>query len=162
MCKVKKWAEQQNVILLALYGVLRDECKDLGSILLATQTNFRMRSRLNVNSSILAQFAYFLEWETIVQVQRLRERRVLLSRQDSFAQQASFELSFVERVGNIRLVSKSSEYIAKFIVTSQLNPGALPNDSFPNWILSADTEEVSKHDFAWISQKKLTWHFLPS
>ncbi|KAF9023518.1 Tripartite DNA replication factor [Haplosporangium bisporale] len=141
MCKVKKWAEQQNVILLTLYGVLRDECKDLGSILLAPQKTFRMRSRLNVNDSILAQFAYFLEWETIVQVQRLRERRVLLSKQDSFAQQASFELSFVERVGNVRLVSKTSAYIAKFIVTSQLNPGALANDSFPNWILSADTEE---------------------
>ncbi|KAG0338706.1 hypothetical protein BG000_003518 [Podila horticola] len=144
MLKVNKWAAQQNVILLALYGVLRDECKDLGTILLASQKNFRMRSRLNVNDSILAQFAYFLEWETIVQVQRLRERRVLLSKQDSFTQQASFELSFVERVGNIRLVSKSSEYIAKFIVTSQLNPGALANDSFPNWILSADTEQGQK------------------
>ncbi|KAG0032942.1 hypothetical protein BGZ81_009718 [Podila clonocystis] len=144
MSKVKKWAAQQNVILLALYGVLRDECKDLGTILLASQKSFKMRSRLNVNNSILAQFAYFLEWETIVQVQRLREQRVLLSKQDSFAQQASFELSFVERVGNIHLVSKSSEYIAKFIVTSQLNPGALANDSFPNWILSADTEQGQK------------------
>ncbi|KAG0084790.1 Tripartite DNA replication factor [Podila epicladia] len=139
--KVKKWAAQQNVILLALYGVLRDECRDLGTILVASQKNFKMRSRLNINNSILAQFAYFLEWETIVQVQRLRERRVLLSKQESFTQQASFELSFVERVGNIRLVSKSSEYIAKFIVTSQLNPGALADDSFPNWILSADTEQ---------------------
>lgn len=111
---------------------------------MASQKNFKMRSRLNVNNSILAQFAYFLEWETIVQVQRLRDRRVLLSKQESFTQQASFELSFVERVGNIHLVSKSSEYIAKFIVTSQLNPGALANDSFPNWILSANTEQVSQ------------------
>ncbi|KAF9301843.1 Tripartite DNA replication factor [Mortierella antarctica] len=144
MSKVKKWAAQQNVILFALYGVLRDEYRDLGTILLASQKNFKMRSRLNVNNSILAQFAYFLEWETIVQVQRLRDRRVLLSKQESFTQQASFELSFVERVGNIHLVSKSSEYIAKFIVTSQLNPGALANDSFPNWILSANTEQGQK------------------
>ncbi|KAG0331072.1 Tripartite DNA replication factor, partial [Podila humilis] len=141
--KVSKWAVQQNVILLALYGVLRTECKnDLGSILLATQKTFKMRNRLNLENKILAQFAYFIEWETIVQVQRLQERRVVLSREDSFAQQVSFELTFVERVGNsAHLVSKSSEYIGKFMVTSQLNPGALADNSFPNWILSADTPE---------------------
>ncbi|KAF9430698.1 Tripartite DNA replication factor [Podila epigama] len=139
--RLQKWANQQNVILLALYGLLRDECKNLGSILLASQKPFKMRSRLNLNSSILAQFAYFTQWETIVGVQRLREKRVLLSREDSFEQQVSFQMEFVERVGNIHLVSKSSEYIAKFIVTSKLSPGVLANDSFPEWVLSADTVE---------------------
>ncbi|MES1169412.1 MAG: hypothetical protein ABUL47_01855, partial [Leifsonia sp.] len=64
--KVSRWSEQQNIVLISLYALVGRERGDLSSILLAPQVPFKMRDYFNVQHNILAQFAFFLQWETIM------------------------------------------------------------------------------------------------
>ncbi|KAF9092872.1 Tripartite DNA replication factor [Mortierella sp. AD031] len=131
-----KWAEQQNVILIALYAVVRQEHKDLKSVLLAAQFPFKMRSQFKFKYNLLAQFAFFLQWEVIMQAQKRRQTRISLTREEAFRHQYTFQCRFLGRhlgplpgAGPSTRAAKEpsnsdwSGYIGKFEITSLVNPG---------------------------------------
>ncbi|KAI1317207.1 Tripartite DNA replication factor [Mortierella claussenii] len=150
---LRKWAEQQNVILIALYGLMRHECSDMSTMLLAPQAPFRMRSHFRFQHTILAQFAFFQQWEVIMQCAKRREIRAGLSRDEAMQHQYLYRGRFMGRhVGLLpgathgakapRAPSNTpwSKYIGKFEVTSRVDPGSLVGSTFENYILSADTD----------------------
>ncbi|KAG0375559.1 Tripartite DNA replication factor [Mortierella sp. AD032] len=147
---LRKWAEQQNVILIALYAVVRQELRDLKNVLLAPQFPFRMRSQLKFKNNLLAQFAFFLQWEVIMQAQKRRQRRIYMTDDEAFRHQLAFQCRYLGRhLGSLPPVqgaaakepsnSDWSGFIGKFEITSPINPGVLANEDFKQWILSPDT-----------------------
>ncbi|KAF9132533.1 Tripartite DNA replication factor [Mortierella sp. 14UC] len=149
---LQKWAEQQNVILIALYAVVRQEHKDLKNVLLASQSPFKMRSQFKFKYNLLAQFAFFLQWEVIMQAQKRRQRRIHMTDDEAFRHQLAFKCRYLGRhLGPLPPVqgadagvkepsnSDWSRFVGKFEITSPINPGVLANDDFKQWILSPDT-----------------------
>ncbi|KAI8599356.1 hypothetical protein EDD21DRAFT_162185 [Dissophora ornata] len=149
--KLRKWSEQQNIILISLYALVRKEHGDLSSILLAPQAPFKMRCHFNIQHNILAQFAFFQQWETIILAEKRRQIRISLTRDEAMRHQYAFRCRFLRRhVGLLpnaqpgararRTLSDapSSEYIGMFEVTSRLEPGELVGDTFKKWILARD------------------------
>ncbi|KAG0266008.1 hypothetical protein BG011_003658 [Mortierella polycephala] len=150
--QVRNWANQQNVILIALYGLIRKECGDLSNVLLAPQAPFKMRCHINIQHNILQQFVFFFQWEAITQVTRRRQRRIVMTKDESSRFQHTFQCRFVGRhfeplpghplsTYAARGPSNTawSVYVAKFEVTSRLDPGVLTYSDYKNWILSPDT-----------------------
>ncbi|GJJ68960.1 hypothetical protein EMPS_01306 [Entomortierella parvispora] len=153
----KNWAQQQSLILVSLYAILRRENGDLGSFLVAPQAPFKLRLPLKIHRTVLAQFAFFLQWEAIMRAEKLRTMRVFSTNEESFQRQSAFEMRFIERhvgplpgsspnsrVSTTPLTSRTSAYYAKFEITSRLNAGVFDNQDFPSWIISASTAEGEK------------------
>ncbi|KAF9933357.1 Tripartite DNA replication factor [Linnemannia zychae] len=151
---LQKWAEQQNVILFALYGVLRDKYKSLKPVLLAPQFPFRMRNRFDFKSQFLAKLAFFLQWEVIMQAQTRRQKRISTALDEAFQHQLAFQCRYLGRhIGALPVSSPKgpnspvrepsekpwAEFIGKFEIISPMRPGAISNDDFKTWILSPDT-----------------------
>ncbi|KAG0050607.1 Tripartite DNA replication factor [Gryganskiella cystojenkinii] len=152
------WAKQQSLLLVSLYGILRREGGDLTSFLLATQAPFKLRPQLKIESNILAQFAFFLQWEAITQAEQLRVMRISTSREESFHKMYSLQGRFLgrhvgplpgasaySRVSTTPLTSPTSAYYGKFVITSRINVGVFDSGlDFPGWLLSPDTAEGEK------------------
>ncbi|KAG0278089.1 Tripartite DNA replication factor [Linnemannia exigua] len=149
---LQKWAEQQNVILIALYAVVRQEHRDLKNVLLAPQYPFKMRSQFKFKDNLLAQFAFFLQWEVIMQAQKRRQRRIYMTNDEAFRHQLAFQCRYLGRhLGPLPPVQSAeagvkepsnsdwSGFVGKFEITSPINPGVLTNEDFKQWILSPDT-----------------------
>ncbi|KAG0365645.1 Tripartite DNA replication factor [Gamsiella multidivaricata] len=129
-----------------------DECGDLSMFLLAPQTSFKMRRHLKIQHTVLAQFAFFQQWEAIVLAEKRRWMRITQTRDEAMHNQYLFRCRFLRRhIGPLpgaepstRAVSRtpsntpSSEYIGMFEVTSKLEPGVFVGDTFKKWILSPD------------------------
>ncbi|ORZ10042.1 P-loop containing nucleoside triphosphate hydrolase protein [Lobosporangium transversale] len=152
-----KWTEQQNLILIGLYGLLRHELSDFQSQMMAPQAPFKMRSHFNFQHHILAQFAFFQQWEAIMVCGKRRATRASLSRFEAMQRQFLFRCRFLgrhvgpfpgaeqgkgTRVTRTPSDSPFSEYIGKFEITSRIDPGALIASTFKNWILSPDCDSV--------------------
>ncbi|KAF8939847.1 hypothetical protein BGZ58_008579 [Dissophora ornata] len=165
--KLRKWSEQQNIILISLYALVRKEHGDLSSILLAPQAPFKMRCHFNIQHNILAQFAFFQQWETIILAEKRRQIRISLTRDEAMRHQYAFRCRFLRRhVGLLpnaqpgararRTLSDapSSEYIGMFEVTSRLEPGELVGDTFKKWILARDDpSELMEDPNKWGEQR---------
>ncbi|KAF9547215.1 Tripartite DNA replication factor [Mortierella hygrophila] len=154
---LQKWAEQQNVILIALYAVVRQEHNDLKDVLLAPQSQFKMRPQFKFKYDLLAQFAFFLQWEVIMQAQKRRQRRINMTNEEATRHQFAFRCRYLNRhLGPFPAPGSSSPsgagaaikepsnsdwsgFVGKFEITSPINPGVLTNDDFKQWILSPDT-----------------------
>ncbi|KAF9904536.1 Tripartite DNA replication factor, partial [Lobosporangium transversale] len=155
-----KWTEQQNLILIGLYGLLRHELSDFQSQMMAPQAPFKMRSHFNFQHHILAQFAFFQQWEAIMVCGKRRATRASLSRFEAMQRQFLFRCRFLgrhvgpfpgaeqgkgTRVTRTPSDSPFSEYIGKFEITSRIDPGALIASTFKNWILSPDCDSGLKN-----------------
>ncbi|KAK5798768.1 P-loop containing nucleoside triphosphate hydrolase protein [Linnemannia elongata] len=154
---LQKWAEQQNVILIALYAVVMQEHKDLKSVLLAPQSQFKMRPHFQFKDNLLAQFAFFLQWEVIMQAQKRRQRRINMTDEEAFRHQFAFRCRYLGRhLGPLPVPGSSSPpgarttikqpsnsdwsgFVGKFEITSPISPGVLTNENFKQWLLSPDT-----------------------
>ncbi|KAF9987244.1 hypothetical protein BGZ65_004514, partial [Modicella reniformis] len=149
---IGKWAQQQNVILIALYAILRKECGNLSTILFAPQAPFKLRRHLRIQHTILAQFAFFQQWEAITLAEKRRQLRIGLTRDEAMLHQYLFQCRFLGRhTGSLpgsetetrapRAPSNKpfSKYIGMFEITSRLEPGVLANEAFARWILSPDS-----------------------
>ncbi|KAF9198227.1 Tripartite DNA replication factor [Haplosporangium sp. Z 27] len=148
---LQRWVKQQNVILISLYKLVRQQHGDLSTVLLAPQAPFKMKSRLKIEYDILAQFAFFKQWEAITAAEKRRQSRVTLTREEAMQRQSIFQCKFLGRhVGKLpgedsgtrspREPSNkpSSEYIGKFEITSRLDPGGIASSTFKQWILTTD------------------------
>ncbi|KAF9116301.1 Tripartite DNA replication factor [Mortierella sp. AM989] len=148
---IEKWVEQQDVILISLYKLIRRKHDDLSAVLLAPQAPFKMRSRLNIQHSALAQIAFFKQWEAIISAENRRMIRVSQTKDEAMQRQYIFQCRFLGR--HIGLLpgaepgtrsprepsnKPSSEYVAMFEVTSRLDPGSIALGTFKQYILSAD------------------------
>ncbi|KAF9159765.1 Tripartite DNA replication factor [Actinomortierella ambigua] len=169
VCKVlREWLDQQNLVILSLYSLLLKEQPDLRHILIAPQAVFRMRGHFNIQSRILAQFAFFLIWETITSIEQKRDRRIAsIKNEDSFRKQQAFRVQFLERhlgaIPDVKEVTAgstsppsnqrarpknvfkepsnlpSSKYVGKFRVVSPCSSENFDGGSFPKWIISPET-----------------------
>lgn len=149
------------MILIALYAVVRQEHKDLMNVLLAPQSPFKIRSPLKFKDNLLAQFAFFLQWEVIMQAQKRRQRRISLTVEEAFRHQFAFRCRYLGRhLGPLPAPGSSSPpgagapikepsnsdwsgFVGKFQITSPINPGVLTSEDFKQWLLSPDTPVVS-------------------
>ncbi|KAG0244302.1 Tripartite DNA replication factor [Mortierella sp. GBA43] len=154
---VGKWAKQQNIILIALYALLRQEFDDLTTVLLAPQAPFKMRTHLRIQQDILAQFGFFQQWEAITLATKRRQARLSQTRGEAMRHQHLFQCRFLGRHVGLLPGSESgtrtpkppsntpsSEYVGMFEITSRVDPGVLAGETFKRWILSPDTPSGQK------------------
>ncbi|KAG0006117.1 Tripartite DNA replication factor [Entomortierella chlamydospora] len=148
---IQRWVEQQNVILISLYKLIRHKHSNLSAILVAPQAPFKIRSRLEFRHNILAQIAFFKQWEAITAAESRRKNRITLTKDEAIQRQEIFQCRFLGRhvaplpgeepgVRSPRAPSNkpSSEYIAMFEISNHLNTGSITCSTFKQWILSAD------------------------
>ncbi|KAF9425134.1 Tripartite DNA replication factor [Entomortierella beljakovae] len=154
---IARWAKQQNLIFLTLFRLVNEKHDDLLEVLLAPQASFEMRSRINFQSSILAQLAFFKQWEAITTAEKRRRSRFTLSKSEAIQNQVMFQCKFLgrhlgplpgadtsSRAPREPGTKPSSEFIGKFEITGKLNPGSINCSTMKTWILTADTPNGSR------------------
>ncbi|KAF9583687.1 hypothetical protein BGW38_008857, partial [Lunasporangiospora selenospora] len=139
------WSKLQNVIVLCLYSVLRQELSDSSRYLVNRPQSFKLRDALQIADPILAQFAYFAQWEAITALMRRRQRRLALTDEEAFRCQSAYHCRYVgpavDRVGGSARKTDTKTYVATFEVLNEVDADKLEGNTFMSWILSPLTEE---------------------